>query len=167
MPSSSTVSAGDTVLAAQYNNVRLDALASHATYARVSLNSIAINDNTITTLTGFNEDFDTGTYFSSSNSERFTISTAGLYLIRCAVQEVSSTPTSSLAFIIMQAYRNGSTLGVDYKCEFQANDDNMLPYVQFLYYASASDYFHFTLAQDRADNSSHTYENIVMEIASL
>jgi len=81
MTASSAVSAGDTVLASHYNNLRLDAL-NHKS-ARVDDTGAQDIPNAVATIVTFDrETWDDDSYHSTStNPSRLTVATAGKYLV--------------------------------------------------------------------------------------
>jgi hypothetical protein len=161
---SATVSAGDTILASQYNNLRTDAVTG-LSGAHVYNNSstTTLNHGTETAITFDSEIYDTGTYHdTSSNTERLTTAVAGLYLIAFHLDDITGDSGGNLNVFTLKTYKNGSeistgTAGSAYlsKLNFvSSSDDTGAVDITFPYNASANDYFHFTLTQS-SDNSEN------------
>lgn len=172
MPDSSTVSAGDTILASHYNNLRTDALAHAPTTGARATNSsaIVIADVTDTTITFDTEVFDTGSYWASSNGERFTITTAGLYQLHFYVGLYNTAPVAALTDYQLQLWKNSGSEGNHYAQHWTCDSSTEIdPEIDFtcLVNASANDYYYFKITFDRTDNSQHNIQTAAMEIVRL
>jgi hypothetical protein len=101
MTASSAVSAGDTVLATHYNNLRLDTL-NHKS-ARVDDTGNQDIPNATATIVTFNrETWDDDSYHSTStNPSRLTVATAGKYLVTArGIWEAHATGFRQLSLFV-------------------------------------------------------------------
>tara|TARA_B100000029_G_scaffold317916_1_gene310347 strand:+ start:742 stop:1893 length:1152 start_codon:yes stop_codon:yes gene_type:complete len=117
MPSSSAISAGDTVLATQYNDLRTDALHSHVsgkltsvyTTSELSLSSsggsVDVQFDGEVVDEGTLVDIATTSGTPPTNS-KIAISTAGTYLINVVSGEVAANPTTES--VTLEVYKDNS-----------------------------------------------------------
>ena len=169
---SATVSAGDTILASQYNNLRTDAVTG-LTGAHVYNNSatIALTQSTETAVTFDTELYDTGSYHdTSSNTERLTTAVAGLYLISFHLDNIMIDAYGNLGTMYLKSYKNGSEIssgiaGSPYLSWHSTTNTNSQSFFSldvggldlvFPYNASANDYFHFTLTANSTNGENRT-----------
>lgn len=171
MAESSAVTAGDTILASHFNDLRTDALAQK-TAARVVQNTQVIPDLTATVITFDSEVFDTGSYWAVGNPERFTITTAGIYQIHFHIGDYGSDPIAALTDFQVDLWKNSAVMteAENYAQYWKSVGGVAVdPEVDFvcLVNASANDYFYFKVIFDRTDDANHTANKISMEIMSL
>jgi hypothetical protein len=151
MASSSAVSAGDTILASHYNNLRTDTLNTAARVTQATGQSFA--HSTIATVAFGAETFDTGSYHdNSTDNSRLTTATAGIYLIGANVPALSG----GMASFAMAFERNGVSLSDYGNRGTTGGDPTQYPngvQATFIYQAGAGDYFELLCTQHQASGT--------------
>ena len=168
MPNSSDVSAGQTVLASQYNNVRKDQVLGGVTVQRSSSLTVgntahvaipweSKSDTRSTYLFGMDRYTSEGTTFwDSGNATRLTLPVAGLYL--CGLQIPAIDVTTDTATVEVYAKR-GSTAVRYYQPSYMqvgtppATDTGFM--VVFPMVFAASDWFEWYITQTQSSGTAN------------
>ena len=149
MASSSAVSAGDTVLATQYNNLRTDVLGTAARVYQGANQSFA---HSVAAVVAFGaERFDTGTYHdNSTNNSRLTTAKAGIYIIGGNCDNIGN----DTGLLAMSFWKNGSSItGAGNRAGLgDAHLDGVS--ATFVDQAAAADYYEIQVTQYQASGTS-------------
>lgn len=157
-----TYSVGDVLTASDMNTYQRDNISAIVTaqplvipFARVYNDAnITISDDTITTLTFNSETFDTDTiHDTSTNTDRLTCKTAGIYLIDAQWKMTNSANGDRIIGIVL----NGTTTIARSRIRAAAGGTSILS-VSTIYSLAVNDYLQATAWQDSGGDENVEYD---------
>ena len=165
MANSSDVTAGDTILASHYNNLRKDFSSGASFVNRNSNFTVAEATDTAIQWSAdiftprYSQEGESAAYWVSGANTRFTAPQTGLYLLGCILSPIDVTADCNL--VRVKARLNGSTVltGGDMQCNPQTNKEGMN--ITFPYVLSATNYIEWLIYQTQSTGSdAETFDDM-------